>query len=287
MTPILNYSCAVWGHNEWPDLEKIHLQACKYALGVKSSTCLDAIYSELGRITLLTLRHIDMIKFFRRLSNLDSKRYAKMAFEMLSNDANLGVKNWVSNAKDLVQSYAITDNDSKTQIKVKIKDIFASRMVDKLQSHISSEKKLRTYALFKNSFKFETYLDVITNFKTRSNLCKFRLSSHTLHIETGRYGKNPTPKEERYCVYCKTNSNSSYVEDEFHFLMICPLYAEERHQLLTVAKGKYPNTSCLSPQDLFIWLMSQEDIELVKILAKNVTLSFRNRDKFLSLTTKK
>ena len=41
--PIRNYSCEVWSRNEWPILEGLHLQACKYALEVKSSTNTDAI----------------------------------------------------------------------------------------------------------------------------------------------------------------------------------------------------------------------------------------------------
>ena len=64
--PIMNYSCEVWGQKEWQHLEKLHLQACKYALGVKSSTTLDAIYAELGRINILALRHIAIIKFYFR-----------------------------------------------------------------------------------------------------------------------------------------------------------------------------------------------------------------------------
>ena len=68
--PIMNYSCEVWGQKEWPPLGKLHLQACKYALGVKSSTTLDAIYAELGRINILALRHIAIIKFYFRLCNL-------------------------------------------------------------------------------------------------------------------------------------------------------------------------------------------------------------------------
>ena len=53
------------------------------------------------------------------------------------------------------------------------------------------------------------------------------MSSHTLAIETGRHAKPKIAKEERKCRYC----NLDDVEDEKHFLLKCPLYNEERHEV--------------------------------------------------------
>ena len=38
VAPILNYASEIWGFEEWSKLETLHLKACKYALGVRSST---------------------------------------------------------------------------------------------------------------------------------------------------------------------------------------------------------------------------------------------------------
>ena len=57
-----------------------------------------------------------------------------------------------------------------------------------------------------------------------STIARFRMSSHTLAIETGRHAKPKIAKEERKCRCC----NLDYVEDEKHFLLKCPLYNEER-----------------------------------------------------------
>ena len=57
-----------------------------------------------------------------------------------------------------------------------------------------------------------------------SNICHvnniFRTSccTITLKIETGRYGVNRVPAEERLCDACNS------IEDEFHVLMKCPIY---------------------------------------------------------------
>ena len=34
--------------NEWPDLERIHLMACKFILLVNQATTSNAVYAELG-----------------------------------------------------------------------------------------------------------------------------------------------------------------------------------------------------------------------------------------------
>jgi hypothetical protein len=56
--------------------------------------------------------------------------------------------------------------------------------------------KLCTYMYFtyKDTFKFEEYLHIKT-FTYRQILCKFRISAHSLRIETGRYKKLKTVLE--------------------------------------------------------------------------------------------
>ena len=46
IAPILNYSSEIWGFEDWTKLETLHLKACKYASGVRSSTTTDAVYGE-------------------------------------------------------------------------------------------------------------------------------------------------------------------------------------------------------------------------------------------------
>ena len=53
--------------------------------------------------------------------------------------------------------------------------------------------------------------------KCMTYLTKFRLSSHSLAVETGRY--RDVPCSNRFCFSCKDD-----IEDEFHFILKCPLY---------------------------------------------------------------
>ena len=79
-----------------------------------------------------------------------------------------------------------------------------------------------TYSRFKHNFNFEKYLDSITDSKLRREFSRFRLSSHQLAIEKGRY--NNTPREQRKCTCC----NQNVIENEYHFLLVCQAYRQLR-----------------------------------------------------------
>ena len=81
---------------------------------------------------------------------------------------------------------------------------------------------LDQYCKYKTEFKFEPYLVNIVNDKLRKCLTQFRLSSHNLRIEVGRYSNEP--RENRLCKCCTQN----VVESEYHFLLCCPLYRSFR-----------------------------------------------------------
>ena len=185
IAPILHYSSEIWGFNDWPKLEVLHLKACKYALGVRSSTTTDAVYVELGRVSLQCQRHINILNFFTRLSSLDSRRYASRAFSMLKKDADHGHYNWVSYAHNLRVRYEIQQSDTHSIIKYKIIKHFQSEVLHGLSEHITYNRKLNLYASFKMHYKFECYLDYIPDFTVRHSLAKLRLSAHNLQIETG------------------------------------------------------------------------------------------------------
>lgn len=55
--------------------------------------------------------------------------------------------------------------------------------------------KLRTYKLFKSHFEVESYLNLPAHL--RVPLTRFRVSAHTLRIETNISPPHPMPLEER------------------------------------------------------------------------------------------
>ena len=77
-------------------------------------------------------------------------------------------------------------------------------------------------------FSLEFYLKEIKNKAYRNVLSQFRCVSHNLAIETGRHGPVNVERSRRLCKYC----NLQDIEDEYHFLLICPLYRELRSRYI-------------------------------------------------------
>jgi hypothetical protein len=87
---------------------------------------------------------------------------------------------------------------------------------------IATKPKLRFYRIFKDTFAEEMYLTCSLNRIQRSYIAQLRLGILQLAIETGRY--RSIPLENRICQLCDLNC----IENEVHFLFICPIYATKR-----------------------------------------------------------
>ena len=127
------------------------------------------------------------------------------------------------------------------------------------------KNKLRTYRMVKSNTKYETYLDTNLPKNKIAEYTKFRLSAHTLNIEKARHIKykdknntelnNKQKFEARKCKLCYNNED----EDEIHFLLNCKKHKLYRDEYLTKIFSTNKNIQILSQQQLFIWILSNED----------------------------
>ncbi len=109
--------------------------------------------------------------------------------------------------------------------------------------------KLRTYRKFKNDHMQEKYLTIIKDSYIRSSVTRMRLSAHRLMIERGRHLKLSV--EQRICTKCDQN----LVEDEFHAIMICKKYDNERTQLFHELSTVIITWKDMDINDKFITIM--------------------------------
>lgn len=72
-----------------------------------------------------------------------------------------------------------------------------------------------------DGFFLQYYLRKSVPVKCQQCISKLRLSSYRLAIETGMYLNRH--KAQRNCFSC-----NNYVEDEFHFILVCPVFIEYR-----------------------------------------------------------
>ena len=86
---------------------------------------------------------------------------------------------------------------------------------------LEESPKAVNYKVFKDSFSSEAYLDILDN-KNLVEFCRFRTTNHKLPIEAGRWLN--TSRQNRNCTLCKNNE----LGDEFHFILECKFFEQER-----------------------------------------------------------
>jgi hypothetical protein len=136
---------------------------------------------------------------------------------------------------------------------------------------MSSSPKLDSLIMFKTDCRFEKYLQAVVINSHRVALTELRISPHNLHIETGRY--TGVDRHLRVCLKC----SMSVVENEYHFLLVCPYYFEIRCTYLPRYYCHWPNLH------KFVNLLTTTNVKLLNTLAKFVFYSFQRRNVVLSL----
>ena len=79
--------------------------------------------------------------------------------------------------------------------------------------------------IIKNTFGFEKYLTELP-VNNRILMTKFWCRNHRLPIEAGCRAQ--TQRDLRLCLHCND------IGDEYHYLLCCPLFREEREKYINV-----------------------------------------------------
>ena len=116
--------------------------------------------------------------------------------------------------------------------------------VTKWKTTIEKTPKLRTYIMLKDIFEPETYIIKYMSRRRCSLMSQFRTGILPFEIETGRYvpifDKTLTKNRkrtanERLCKLCRLNT----IENEYHFLCVCPVYKSRRKILFEEVELKH------------------------------------------------
>ncbi len=289
--PIMTYGCEIWGlscANKTKDnilsikkalfpCENIELRTLKQILGVHTKSSNAAVYSEFGKIPLRLYIISQILKYFYRMklrsknillnevfSNLPDNRNAFSALIKLL--TSIGVEVYEPSLR----------NNINTCVKKTVLS-FKDKLLESIDSNIETNKKLDLYSELKESFDPEPYLSHIRIFQHRKAYSRLRISSHNLLIETGRY--NDTAREKRICKCCK----QSVIESEFHFLMQCELYNQERNdtfqQLNTVNPTGWNN--CRLMWDKFIYILQLKEKDIMPYVASFIFKCFEKRKSYM------
>ena len=263
ISPILGYSCEVWGFCQANTIERVHMQYCKKPLGVKKTTQNDFVYGELGRVNYATKRLYTIIKYWFKILTTPDNKYVKIIYNMMLSDLEElpNKTNWASLVRSLLQNLGFYEvwllqgvgnfNIFLSELKQRLNDTF----IQNWQERLGNSTRAIFYKTF-SRFQFQPYLGKLNMFKYIQAISKLRMSSHRLAIESGRWARpNRIPVDERKCIECET------LEDEYHFVIECKLFNDLRAKYLPRYFWIRPNMY------KFIELLNSEDTNLIRKLS--------------------
>ena len=180
----------------------MHNKVCKVALGVYSKASNHTVKGELGRFPLHLIIYTRIFEYFLRSLTLQNKQILNSALEINIHLNNVGKHSWFTTVKHLLHFTKLNDYTPnlphlgyrKFPHMVK-RNLFKeyqeywSKSLNKDKFDSSVANKFSLYREVKNEVRFESYLDLIKNVKTRVAVTKMRISCHLLPIESERYKK--------------------------------------------------------------------------------------------------
>ena len=214
VTPIMDYCSGVWGYNALDKLDTIQHRAIRLYLGVHKFAPNKAINADMGWISSRTRRHVNMLRLWNRLLDMEPQRLTRKIFEW-DKDFKRG---WCKNVCEILSTIRCSgffDANWKVDLTMAT-SLLHDVECEKWKVDVLNVPKLRTYVLFKNSYKTEPYVSVLRKRRHRSMMALFRCGILALRVETGRFMS--IPPEYRLCLLC----DAPNTEDETHFLFHCP-----------------------------------------------------------------
>ena len=200
------------------------------------------VYGELGRTSLNSRRGVNVIRYLLNIVQLDNTKFARKMYSLMYRtlDNNPTHMSWARNVKTPLQSTGLYEawvnqgvgnvNVFISLVKQRVFYMFGQNW----NTDINNSTRARCYTLYAD-FRLQSYLILINIEKVRVALSRFRVSAHRREVENGRWHKPvAVPLNERKCRTCL-----HCLEDEFHFLLKCPLYHELRKNKLNRIIEKY------------------------------------------------
>ena len=219
------YGCESWFNADISPITKLYNWALKELLGVRLSTCNDLCYIESGCPPVKDLIRYKQRKFFKQMwversGQMDDPLAHAMAITIQYN----------SSTGKYIQSLINNDVNDIEEIMQKLKDNISHSNSTRRTFYKVVNPELTVASIYNNKKELvqETYRIAFT---------RFRLSSHSLAIETGRWnrrGRGRLPIEERLCICGRIQSEIHVVEEcprtehlreEFRFRSISDLFS--------------------------------------------------------------
>ena len=145
--------------------------------------------------------YIMILKYWLKILESNDRKFIRVAYNLMLIDIETrpAKKNWASCVKDILSRFGFHEVWIAQSVgdKSKFLSLFKQRVKDNLIQGMESRLNDSSRAVFFRSFsKFElqSYLNNVNIQKYRVAMTRLRLSSHRLHIETGRWSNTSSQR---------------------------------------------------------------------------------------------
>ncbi len=274
--PLLNHEFEKWDKNP---IETLHAEFCKSILRVQRNTPNNACRAELGQYPLIMRIEKRAIKFWKHLKMSDPNSYH---FKALKNhEVNPERSPLIQMVLKLQTQTNTTNNIQHQDTETPIHKIQPNQIIKAQQEKYltywkeTTEKlsKLECYLALNRDYTTADYLSTVKDRKLRRQMTRYRLSNHTLGIETGRYRQHWLPKESRICPYCTHGE----VETEQHFLTSCPNYQHIRDTFYPKFETLCPDFKLLNKKTQIQYLLGEKQ-DCILLAARYIDACHKKRE---------
>ncbi len=264
--PIALYGSEVWGLSikfdflnwEKHPIETLHLDFCKRILRVQRKTPNNGCRAELGQYPLLLNIQKRAIKFWKHLKRSDPNTYHYKALKHQELSVSKSpLCQLVLRLTDLTHTELSQSQDTHTLTHIRPTHIINTekhKYITHWTNTTKNQHKLECYSALNREYTTASYLSAVTDVKLRKTLTMYRLSEHSLAVETGRCRQTWLSREDRLCSHCMLG----VTETELHFLTECPKYTDIRDQYYPKINLIFPQFNICSPTEKLSFILGEE-----------------------------
>lgn len=228
----LLYGCELWGHLSANDVDNVQINFFRKIFKIRQACPSVALYGEFNRVPMSLFVKLRVLRYWLKLrSKYPRNCLPVLLYENLKHAHIYFQRNsWLSFIQNILDSIGMQDlfyscNDIEIDI---IIGVARKRLVndysDTWMQSLNVYSSLDLYVEYKAGFGFDDCFSIIKNKRHLICFIRFRLRSHNLEIERGRYTQPVTPRWRRFCIRCQND----VVDDELHFLLVCPSFVDNR-----------------------------------------------------------
>jgi len=173
---------------------------------------------------------------------------------------------WLTQVNEQLLTYNLCIDNNQLPPCARLKQLAERQYIIHHQVVAADSCRVKAYLGLNSSaqYGYKEYLSKVNNAQLRRSLARFRCANHKLQIELGRQVK-PVKVPVQQCYYKLCNLGA--VEDEDHFLLVCPTYQSVRERF----RGSLPLTAITPLAEL---LSFQQQGILARFLVQCQTIRF-------------